>query len=42
MKYLSQILRDRYFEDQDELHDMVDSKLMAEINEKKRAQGIKQ
>ena len=23
MKYLSQIMRDRYFEDQDELHDMV-------------------
>ena len=35
-------MRDRYFEDQNELHEMVDSKLMAEINEKKRAQGIKQ
>ena len=26
LKYLSQIMRDRYYEDQDELHDMVDSK----------------
>ena len=41
LKYLSQIMRDRYYEDQDELHDMVDSKLMAEINEKKRAHGLK-
>ena len=41
LKYLSQIIRDRYYEDQDELHEMVDSKLMAEINEKKRAQGLK-
>ncbi len=41
LKYLSLILRDRYYEDQDELYDMVDSKLMAEINEKKRAQGLK-
>ena len=41
LKYLSQIMRDRYYEDQDELHEMVDSKLMAEINEKKRAQGLK-
>ena len=41
LKYLSQIMRDRYYEDQDELHEMVDSKLMAEINEKKRAHGLK-
>lgn len=41
LKYLSLILRDRYYEDQDELYDMVDSKLMAEINEKKRAHGLK-
>ena len=41
LNYLSQIMRDRYYEDQDELHEMVDSKLMAEINEKKRAHGLK-
>ena len=41
LKYLSQMLRDRYYDEQDDLDDMVDSKLRAEINEKKRAQGLK-
>ena len=31
----------RYYDEQDDLDDMVDSKLRAEINEKKRAQGLK-
>ena len=41
LKYLSQMLRDRYYDEQDDLDVMVDSKLRAEINEKKRAQGLK-
>ena len=42
LQYLSQILRDRYFEDQDELNDMVDSKIKKAIAEKKMAHGLKQ
>ena len=41
LKYLSQIMRDRYYDEQENLDEMVDSKLMAEINEKKRAHGLK-
>ena len=42
LRYLSEILRDRYFEEQENAADMVDSKLRAAINEKKRAHGLKQ
>ena len=42
LKYLSEILRDKYYEEQENGKAMVDSKLKEVIAEKKRAHGLKQ